>query len=63
MVYYGDEIIRFDWAMKRLLRQKANFAVLDSFAYIVYSRARGTRRAQMTNSTEWTCSLRTPRET
>lgn len=31
MVYYGDEIIRFDWAMKRLLRQKANFAVLDSF--------------------------------
>lgn len=31
MVYYGDEIIRFDWAMKQLLRQKANFAVLDSF--------------------------------
>lgn len=31
MVYYGDEIIRFDWAMKRLLRQKANFAVLESF--------------------------------
>ena len=23
MVYYGDEVIRFDWAMKRLLRQKA----------------------------------------
>lgn len=31
MVYYGDEVIRFDWAMKRLLRQKANFAVLESF--------------------------------
>lgn len=23
MVYYGDEIVRFDWAIKRLLRQKA----------------------------------------
>lgn len=22
MVYYGDEIVRFDWAIKRLLRQK-----------------------------------------
>ncbi len=27
---YKDEIIRFDWAMKRLLRQKANFVVLES---------------------------------
>lgn len=22
MVYYGDEIVRFGWAIKRLLRQK-----------------------------------------
>ncbi|WP_290381756.1 PD-(D/E)XK nuclease family transposase, partial [Bacteroides acidifaciens] len=32
----GDELmasnyIRFDWAMKRLLRNKANFAVLEGF--------------------------------
>ena len=25
-----DRYIRFDWAVKRLLRQKANFDVLDS---------------------------------
>ena len=31
MSYKGDELIRFDWAMKRLLRQKANFVVLESF--------------------------------
>ena len=24
-------MVRFDWAMKRLLRQKANFVVLESF--------------------------------
>ena len=26
-----DEYVRFDWAIKRLLRQKANFAVLEGF--------------------------------
>ena len=26
-----EELIRFDWAMKRLLRQKANYAVLEGF--------------------------------
>ena len=31
MAYDGDNLIRFDWAMKRLLRQKANFVVLESF--------------------------------
>ena len=31
MGYRGDELVRFDWAMKRLLRQKANFVVLESF--------------------------------
>jgi hypothetical protein len=25
----GNNYIRFDWAMKRLLRDKANFAVLE----------------------------------
>lgn len=31
MAYNGNELVRFDWAMKRLLRQKANFVVLESF--------------------------------
>ena len=26
-----DRYIRFDWAIKRLLRQKANFGVLEGF--------------------------------
>lgn len=26
-----DKYIRFDWAIKRLLRQKANFGVLEGF--------------------------------
>ena len=31
MAYRGDELARFDWAIKRLLRQMANFVVLESF--------------------------------
>ena len=26
-----DKYVRFDWAIKRLLRQKANFDVLEGF--------------------------------
>lgn len=29
--YLEDRYIRFDWAIKRLLRQKANFGVLEGF--------------------------------
>ena len=31
MSLYGENYIRFDWAMKRLLRDKANHAVLEGF--------------------------------
>ena len=31
MTYIGENYIRFDWAMKRLLRNKANHAVLEGF--------------------------------
>ena len=31
MVQIGENYIRFDWAMKRLLRNKANYAVLEGF--------------------------------
>lgn len=27
----GKKHIRFDWAIKRLLRQKANFGILEGF--------------------------------
>ena len=27
----GKNLIRFDWAIKRLLRNKANYAVLEGF--------------------------------
>ena len=30
-----DRYIRFDWAIKRLLRQKANFDVLDGFLTVM----------------------------
>ena len=31
MTNTGENYIRFDWAMKRLLRNKANHAVLEGF--------------------------------
>ena len=31
MAELKDRYIRFDWAIKRLLRQKANFGVLEGF--------------------------------
>ena len=31
MTELRDRYIRFDWAIKRLLRQKANFGVLEGF--------------------------------
>ena len=31
MVTNEDNYIRFDWAMKRLLRNKANYVVLEGF--------------------------------
>ena len=30
-----DRYIRFDWAIKRLLRQKANFSVLEGFLTVL----------------------------
>ena len=31
----GDKVIRFDWAMKRLLRQKSNFVVVEGFLSVL----------------------------
>ena len=30
-----EHYIRFDWAIKRLLRQKANFGVLEGFLTVL----------------------------
>ena len=35
MNYLKDRYIRFDWAIKRLLRQKANFGVLEGFLTVL----------------------------
>ena len=57
-----DRYIRFDWAIKRLLRQKANFGVLEGFLTVFlgeqirlrrYWRVRGTSRTLMINSIGW----------
>ena len=32
---YTDRYIRFDWAVKRLLRNKANFGVLEGFLTVL----------------------------
>lgn len=54
-----DRYIRFDWAIKRLLRQKANFGVLEGFLTVFlgekvtfwkYWKAKVTNRVSMINS-------------
>ena len=32
-----DDYIRFDWAIKRLLRDKANFSVLEGFLSVLFN--------------------------
>ena len=63
-----DKYIRFDWAMKRLLRNKANFAVLEGLLTTLlgekitiggYWRARATRKRSLTSTTAWTCWRKT----
>ena len=55
-----DRYIRFDWAIKRLLRQKANFDVLEGFLTVFigepikssrYWKAKEIKKGMMTNST------------
>ncbi len=60
----GDKnrIIRFDWAAKRLLRNKANFGVLEGFLTVLldekitiveYWRVKATRSMLTTSLTVW----------
>ena len=39
-----DKYIRFDWAVKRLLRHKANFGVLEGFLTVLIARVTSKRR-------------------
>lgn len=63
--------IRFDWAMKRLLRNKANHAVLEGLMYSllnekftssVFWKARQTNSLRTISSTAWTFLPKTRRE-
>ena len=62
-----DKCIRFDWVMKRMLRDKANFGCLKAFSlsflrdkslYSKYWRVKVTKLLLMTNSIVWTLKLR-----
>ena len=54
--------IRFDWAMKRLLRNKANFAVLEGFLTTRNClKAKAIRKRNLTSITGWICWPRTPK--
>lgn len=55
-----DRFVRFDWAIKRLLRQKANFGVLEGFLTVflgekaplsIFLKAKATSRMSSTSST------------
>lgn len=56
----NNKYIRFDWAVKRMLRDKANFAVLEGLITVLLARksrypkfgkAKATRKAHLTSST------------
>ena len=49
-----DRYIRFDWAIKRLLRQKANFGVLEGFLTVfLASRSRLRRYWRVRDTSKW----------
>ena len=52
-----DKYIRFDWAIKRLLRQKANFGVREGFSITTWARGRTTSITARTAS--WACTATT----
>lgn len=57
----GENYIRFDWAMKRLLRNKANYVVLEvsclhylerNLRFTAFWRAKVTKKTKTINITE-----------
>ena len=64
----NNKYIRFDWAVKRMLRDKANFAVLEGLITVLTGevvkieellRARAIRKVPATNSIVLISRLRT----
>ena len=61
-------LVRFDWAMKRLLRHKSNFVVLEGFlsslfeGKITIRKVKATKRNLPTNSIVLTFWLKTAKE-
>ena len=62
----NNKFVRFDWAAKRMLRDKANFGVLEGLLTVLlgekitmtrYLRARPIRTLAMTSSTVLTSRL------
>lgn len=65
-----DRYIRFDWAIKRLLRQKANFDVLEGFLTVFIGEevkiveileVRAISKRKTISSTVWTSKHETRR--
>ena len=61
---YKDKYIRFDWAIKRLLRNKANFGVLEGLLTVLLGKnihildiLERTSRTLMINSIGWISKL------
>ena len=66
-----DNYIRFDWAMKRLLRNKANHAVIEGLLESLlgrkytlrdFSKANRTKKLKKTSLTVWTFLPKATRE-
>ncbi len=64
-------LVRFDWAMKRLLRHKSNFVVLEGFLSSLFEKkspsvtswkAKAIKRNLPTSSTASTCWQKTAKE-
>lgn len=68
---YNNTYIRFDWAIKRLLRDKANFSVLEGLLTVFlttrprlskYWKTKVTGNGMTTSSTAWISKQKTAKE-
>ena len=66
-----NKYVRFDWAAKRMLRDKANFAVLEGLITVLLNEevhiveileSEGNQETTMISSTGWTSKQRTALE-
>ena len=62
MIQNGENYIRFDWAMKRLLRNKANYVVLEGFLSSLIGKGIKIHRFLESESTIVSISLQRAKE-